>query len=294
MNKFSISQFCLAIAIGYLAYALTNIAKEIPTLVTVVDKTANTAEKFQPQIDAIIANVDNINRQIPDILQQIEQSRPMLESAIKESNRYSSSIPDLLAHLTTIESQISQIQQQLPDVLNRVDSIVETTNKTTLEAAKWRPHSSAYIEQIEHSRKDIPEYLTRIEYIIEDAKTIGREASSGMVSGFFQGVVSIPFNVLSKLTGIVDSDSQSARHLTEKDIEILKEKTITLLKDNNRRSITWRNKASENSGTITKTRDYIKNKQSCHDIEMVNRFNQSSETLNRTMCQDKDGDWRVN
>lgn len=293
MNKFSISQFCLALAIGYLAFSLSKIAQQIPTLVTVVDKTADTAEKFQPQIDNVIANVDAINQQIPNILAQIEQTRPLIDEAIKESGRYSQSIPALLEHLTTIEKQVADIQTQLPAVLSRIDQIVLTTDSTTKEVAKWRPHSTAYIEQIKHSREDIPEYLTRVEYIIEDAKTIGREASSGMVSGFFQGVVSIPFNVLSKLTGIVDSDSQSARHLTEEDIAILKEKTVTLLKDPNRKSITWRNKKSENSGTISKKRDFKDKGKSCHAIEMVNKFDKKSETLYSTMCKDQDGDWRV-
>ncbi len=293
MNKFSISQVLLAAAIGYLAFALLQIAKEIPTLVQVVDKTAATADKFQPQIDEIITNIEAINQQIPEALKQIELTRPLIEDVIVESQQYSNQIPALLEHLTTIESQVAAIEKQIPEILTRIDQVVLTTNNTTKEVALWRPHSTAYIAQIKHSREDIPQYLTRVEDIIVDAKSIGQEASSGMVTGLFQGVVSLPFNVVSKLAGIVDTDSRSAKYLTDDDVAMIQAKAIILLDDGGRNKINWRNKDSGNSGTITKGKRYKSNNKTCYKMTMKNNFNRESETLNEAMCRDKEGDWKI-
>lgn len=294
---FSYSQLLLSAAIGYLAYALLSFTKEIPALIKAVDRAT-------PHISAVVSEVELIrievgevralvDEQIPAILMQVDSALPLVEQGIAQSEHYAKELPQLWRHLEEVETQIRLIQQQLPSILQRVDAVIETTNATTEEISQWRPHSTQYLTEIAHSRQDIPQYLTRVEAIIVDAKTIGTEASSGLVSGFIKGVISLPLDVVSGLTGIVDDKSLSAKYLSAKDVTIIQNKVLLLLKNNNKKSIFWQNDDSGNRGKISKEPKFLQNGLSCHKITFVNYFKRQQETLNKLMCQDKDDLWQV-
>jgi len=311
MNRFSYSQALLALAIGYLAFSLTQVSHHIPTIVDIIDKTNITVDKVTPQIPDILSSVDDINqqvadvvaevalvrvlldKQVPDILTQVALTRPVVDSVITESQQYSQQLPDLMSHLTKIEQQIALLEQQIPLILSRIDNVVETTKSTTNEIALWRPHSLEYIEQIKHSRSDIPHYLTRAEFIVADAKTIGKEASSGLFVGLLQGALSLPFDVISGLTGIVEPNSQSAKNLTSLDISLMQEQTVELLNDSYQSKAIWQNVESNNRGTITKGTQFDKNSLVCHQLTFSNYFKNESEVLNELMCRGDDGLWKL-
>lgn len=296
-TTFSYSQLLLSAAIGYLAYALLSFTKEIPELIQAVDRTT-------PQISAIVSEVELvrievgqvralIDEQIPAILMQVDSALPLVERGIAQSEQYSKEIPKLWQHLEEIEAQIQLVQQNLPSILQRVDAVIKTTNATTEEVALWRPHSTQYLTEIEHSRQDIPHYLTRVEAIIIDAKTIGKEASSGLVSGFIKGVISLPFDVVSGLTGIVDASSLSAKYLTAKDVSIIQEQVLLLLTNSNKQQTFWHNNDSNNRGKISKKPRFLQNELPCHKLTFNNHFKDQQETLYKVMCQDKDDLWQV-
>ncbi len=315
MNRFSYSQVLLALAIAYLAFSLIQISQQIPTIVDIIDKTNITVDKVTPQIPTILSSVDDINKQVadvvaevalvrvlldeqvPEILTQVALTRPVVDSVVDkvvtESQHYSQQLPALMQHLTKIERQISQLEQQIPLILTRIDNVVQTTTKTTNEIAKWRPHSTQYIEQIKHSRLDIPHYLTRAEFIVADAKTIGKEASSGLFVGLLKGALTLPFDVISGLTGIVEPDSKSAKNLTSLDISLMQEKTIKLLNDSLQTKTIWQNTESGNRGTIAKASEFNKNNMVCHQLTFTNYFDQESEMLIELMCRGEDGLWKV-
>lgn len=300
MNKMSISQILLAAAIAYLAYSLIHISSQIPNALKLVDETTKSIEKFQPQIDQIIVQVDGINQQIPAILAQIEQTRPLIDQALVESNKYSSQIPAVLTHLTKVEQQVAAIDKQLPDILARIDNVVATTNNTTKEIAKWRPHSTEYIKQLEYSRQDIPSYLTRVEdiavdaqTIISDAKTIGSENSSGLVTGLFKGVVSLPFSVVSNLTGIVDSSSKSAKYLTEDDIAFMQESAIAVLSSKTLTEKSWRNKSTGHYGKVSQGKAFKKKGKQCYQLTFTNYFNGERERLQEDACLNSESLWQI-
>ncbi|WP_019027222.1 hypothetical protein [Colwellia piezophila] len=304
IKQFSYSQALLAAAIAFLAWSLFKFTLQVPAILSVIEKTSQTVDSVSPKIDDIVAEVALVrievgevrlllSQQTPAILSQVEASLPVIQQVVAESEYYSRQLPALLEQIASIEQQVTILQESMPAILLRVDSVVKTTNNTTAEAANWRPHSTLYLNEIELSREYIPQYLTRIERTIVDAKTIGSEASSGIVSGFFKGVISLPFEMVAGLTGIVDKDSRSAKYLTAEDVALMQEKVIALLNDNYQKKTIWQNVKSGNRGTIIKGKTMTRNKQQCLNVTFNNHFGSDKETLTEIMCIDEKGLWKV-
>ncbi len=302
--KFSIPQTLLALAIAYFAYALMGFSKEVPSFIKAVDRTTPHITTIVDEVALVrseIALVRSevtlvrglVDKQVPAILLKIDTALPLVEQGLAQSEQYSKQLPILWQHLDKIEVQMQALQEDLPKVLKRVDDAVITSNEAINELAQWRPVSEEYLTQIEHSRDDIPQYLTRIEGIVIDSKNIGEEASSGLVPGFFKGIISLPFEVLTGLAGIVDSKSRSAKNLTANDITIIQEKVVILLENNTSKQISWQNKKSGNRGKITKETEFKKKGQTCHRIILNNNFKGQQETLRKVACKNKDDLWQV-
>jgi regulator of replication initiation timing len=304
IKKFSPSQTLLALAIAFLALSLFKFTLHVPAIISVIEKTIKTVDSVSPRVEDIIDEValvrleigkvrELVSQQTPVILAQVQASLPVVQQVVVESEYYSRQLPTVLSQLASIEQQIEQLQKSIPAVLKRIDAVVETTNNTTTEVAQWRPHSIRYLEEIELSRDYIPQYLSRIENTIVNAKTIGSEASSGLVSGFFKGVISLPFEMVSGLTGIVDVDSRSAKYLTAQDVALMQEKVIALLSDSNQTKSLWQNVKSGNRGTIMKGKTTKRNKKQCINVIFKNYFGKDKETLTEIMCIDEKGLWKV-
>ena len=305
VKQFSYSQALLAIAIALLALSLFKFTMHVPAIISAIEKTTKTVDLVSPKVDDIVNEVALVRvevskvrklvaQQTPVILSQVEASLPVVQQVVVESEYYSRQLPALLNQIANIEQQVEKLQTSMPAILKRVDAVVKTTNNTTEEVARWRPHSTRYLEEIELSREYIPNYLSRIENTVVDAKTIGSEASSGLVSGFFKGVINLPFEVVSGLTGIVDADSRSAKYLTAQDVALMQEKVVALLNDSNQTKAAWQNVKSGNRGTIIKGKKTTRNKQQCLMVIFNNHFGNDKETLKELMCVNDKGLWKVN
>ena len=303
-KQFSYSQALLASAIAFLAFSVLKFTLQIPEILHVVDKTRQTIDAVNPNISDIVDEVALVRKEVanvralvseqaPEILSQVEASLPVIREVVLESENYSKQIPAVLAQLDKIEQQVALLQKNMPSILARVDAVVKSTDNTTAEVARWRPHSSQYLEEIKQSKDYIPKYLTRIENTVLEAKTVGKEASSGLVSGFFKGVITLPFEMVAGLAGMVDVDSRSAKNLTAQDIALMQETVIALLGDQNQRKSVWQNVDSGNRGTIIKGAQVRRNGQNCHAITFNNHFGNEKETLTEQMCQDDKGLWKV-
>jgi len=297
INKFNLSQILLSLAVAFLAFSLIKIANQIPDILRVVEKSG-------PKVDAIVDEANLIRKEVrlvrllvaqqtPEILAKVENTLPVVKQVITESGRYSSQLPAAFEQVEKLTQDIQQLRESLPSILQRIDAIVDATNNTTSEVAKWRPHSRGFLSEIALSRENIPQYLLRAENIVIDAKSIGKEASSGIVSGFFKGVISLPFEVVSGLAGIVDSNSRSAKYLTAADVSLMQEKVVSLLNDKNQSKAVWQNIESDNRGTINKGKLIKRNQQNCHRLTFNNYFSKERETLKELMCINNDGLWRV-
>jgi uncharacterized protein YoxC len=304
VKQFSYSQGLLALAISFLAFSLFKFTLHVPGIINVIDKTTRTVDLVSPKVDNIVNEIalireevakvrELVSQQTPVILSQVKESLPVVQQVVAESEYYSRQLPALLNQLANIEQQVGDLQTSMPAILKRIDAIVITTNNTTSEVARWRPHSTRYLEEITLSRDYIPQYLSRIENTIEDAKTVGKEASSGLVSGFFKGMITLPFEVVAGLTGIVDKDSRSAKYLTAQDVSLMQEKVVALLNDKNQTKSVWQNVKSGNRGTIIKGENTKRNNQQCINVIFNNHFGKDKETLNELMCIGDTGLWKV-
>ena len=297
MKSISISQLLLALAIAYLAYAILSFTREVPAIITLVDDLSPQVETITKEVALVREEISQVRqlvaKQTPEILTQVQDTLPVIEQVVAESERYSSQIPQILRQLEQIEQQVANVQAQLPQIYQIVDDVVLTTQATTAEIAKWRPHSQKYIDELEYARQDIPQYLTRVEHIVADAKTVGKETSSGLVSGFFKGVISLPFEVVSGLTGIVDSKSKSAKYLTATDVTLIQEHAIALLESQAQTQTIWQNVETGNRGRISKGNLQYRDKQPCHELTFINHFKGQKETLKELMCKNDKGLWQV-
>jgi surface antigen len=304
IKKFYYSQALLAVAIAFLAFSLFRFSLHIPAVINAIKDTTDTVDLVSPQIDSIVNEIELVRievskvrtlvqQQTPDILSQVAATLPVVEQVILESKNYSRQIPALLDKLSSIEQQVASLQTSLPEILKRVDVIVKTMDNTMAEIALWRPHSTQYLEEIKRSRDYIPKYLSRIENTVIDAKTVGAENTRGLVSGFVEGVISLPFEVVAGLTGIVDINSHSAKYLTAKDVALMQEKIVSLLNDSNQSKSVWQNVDSGNRGTIIKSKMIKRNKQECYSVSFNNHFGNNKEKLKELMCQDNKGLWKV-
>ncbi len=297
ISKFSVSQALLALAIAYFAYALLSLTKELPSIISAIDRTTPHITTIIDEVELVRVEVAQVrtlvDKQVPAILSQINNILPLVEQGLMQGEAYSKQLPKLWQHLDNVEMQIQALQKDLPSILRRVDAVVITSNTAIDELAKWRPHSAKYITAIEYTREDIPQYLTRVENIVIDAKTIGSEASSGLISGFFKGVMSLPFEMVAGLTGIVDSKSRSAKYLTADDVSMMQEKVLVLLGNHTKKHVSWQNDESNNHGKISKEKQFKRNKQTCHLIAFTNYFKDQQEILKEVMCKDKDDLWQV-
>jgi hypothetical protein len=304
VKQFSYSQFLLALAIAFLAFALFKFTLQVPAILRVIDKTTITIDSVIPEVDDIINEVALVrievgkvralvSQQTPVILAQVEASLPVVQQVVVESENYSRQLPALLSQISSIEQHIEKLQKSMPAILKRVDAIIKTTNNSTTEVARWRPHSTRYLEEITLSRDYIPQYLSRIEKTIVDAKTVGSATSSGLVSGFFKGMIALPFEMVAGLTGIVDVNSRSAKYLTAQDVALMQEKVVGLLNNSNQTKSVWQNVKSGNRGTIIKGEVTTRNTQPCINIIFNNHFGKDKETLKELMCIDDKGLWKV-
>ncbi|MBU2894850.1 hypothetical protein KO495_16220 [Colwellia sp. D2M02] len=303
-KNISLIQLTFSLALFALAASLFNISRYIPEILTTINNTVQHVDNISPEIDRIVDEValvraevtlvrEQLATQVPTVLTQVSATLPVIQQVIRESEHYSQQIPAILKQVALVEQNLSSIEKQLPHIFKRIDNITVTTQNVVNEAALWRPHSTQYLAEIEQSKEYIPQYLTRAENIVISAKTIGSEASSGLVSGFLKGVVSLPFEVVSGLSGIVDSSSRSAKKLTAKDVALMQEKVILLLDHSSQLKVIWYNVESGNRGTITKGEKVTKHEKLCYHLTFENSFAKEKEVLRELMCRNDEGLWSV-
>jgi surface antigen len=169
--------------------------------------------------------------------------------------------------------------------------------------------SQAIREEIAEIRKLIPSLLERVDRsvaVIDDANDkalnaillagdAGKKASEGAVSGFFTGLIKLPFKLIGTLASpIVKSIAADvAKKLTEKDLELIataSKKAVEAKKIG--RAWKWNNPESGNSGSLTIIRKYEIRSHVCVEVQ-VRVSIKGKEKMNEPdyLCLNKDKKW---
>jgi surface antigen len=282
------SRFAVAAAIIYFAYQVSQINDSVSIVTQSVDQisrhiepTLKQAQDISLEIAAtrklipdILAEVAEVRKQIPAILAEVAEVRKQIPAIVAEVAEVRRQIPPILERVDAINQQIEPIllrvdetQRQIPLILTTADDAILALNDTRKEVLPYLPKA---LEEIRLMRESIDPTLDRVETLVDDsfikadqtiasARAAGKEASEGAVSGFFSGLVKLPFSFIGSLASpLVSSiDAGVAEQMTDKDFKLLAEaanqahKSSTTGKD-----WTWENPASGNSGSITIIRKF--------------------------------------
>jgi surface antigen/regulator of replication initiation timing len=256
------SRFAIAAAIIYFAYQLAQINDNVPVITQSVEQVSRHIEPTLEEVKQVRLEIARVRELVPDILAEVTKVRQQVPPIIAQVESVNQQIDPLLSRLEKTVAVIDETQQQIPQILNTADDAIVALNATRKEVLPMVPQ---VLEEIKLTRESIDPTLDRVDGLVEDvffkaqnaitaAEGAGKKASEGAVSGFFTGLIKLPFKFIGSLASpIVDSlDVNVARKLTEKDIELLAEAGTQAIKSKNiGKERRWENPKSGNSGSIT-------------------------------------------
>jgi len=168
------------------------------------------------------------------------------------------------------------------------------------------PYIPLTLEEVRLMRKTIEDSLDRIEILIADANDkalnailqagdAGKKASEGAVSGFFTGLIKLPFKLVGTLASpiVKTIDADVAKKLTDKDVELMAKAGNQAIEAKKiGRAWKWDNPKSGNSGSLTITRKYEIRSHVCVEVE-VRVSIKGREKMNKpdNLCLNKDKKW---
>ena len=160
---FSLSLFALAGSIAYFTYEMTIVSKQVPDILQSID---NTSEKIEPIIDEVGQIIDLV----PPILEQVEESRKLIPPILKQVEESRKLIPPILKEveqtrkmIPPILEQVELTRKQIPAVLKESKAIRGELPAVLSSADKASQAVTDVSRQIEATRPLIPEVLKEVE-----------------------------------------------------------------------------------------------------------------------------------
>lgn len=160
----SIAILALSSSIAYFAYALVGVTKEVQKVreyMPALLKQVETVEKGV-RIEAWLELAQQLDKQLPDVLQQLEKTRVTL-------NEVQQKIPAILSEVSHLRqqtvpsllSEVKAVRLMLPKTLKEMDDIVEKAKNVGEEAAEGAVQGTvkeiftAPLNLIDDAEKDI-------------------------------------------------------------------------------------------------------------------------------------------
>lgn len=280
------SMMMLAVALVYFAKEMADISRQIPGILQVI---TDTSEKIQPVTD----EVDEIKQLIPPLLLEIEESRKLVKAAIEQYAISNQHIPRIL-------DEVAAARQALPQALKTVDGASAAVIMMSKEIEAGRPLIPEILQEVEKTRESIPAMLDRADQLVANARTAGKEASQGAVTGVFSGILMAPFdfvgNVGERLVGRVSGSD--AKKLGREDYALIEKASSELLARGKKGEVKgWENERGNNSGTVkllavTEEEDEEGNVVECRKLYVeIRHKNDIIQALETTVCKDEAGKW---
>ena len=183
----SLSIVILSAAISYLAYSLLEISREVaqvrqqlPVLLDKVEKIEQGAD-----IDAWLTLANNLNQQIPDVLQRVDSVNQSVACINQQ-------LPGILKEVNHIRNET------VPSVLTEVKAVRTTTVPAVLSEVKEVRTKTVppVLAEVAATRKMVPGTLTEVNKLIDKAQTAGKDAAEGAVQGTVKGILLTPVHLL--------------------------------------------------------------------------------------------------
>jgi len=288
------SQFSLAAALIYFTIEISGIVIQIPDILSSVEKTS---EKINP----IVSEIGKVREQIPLILKEIEEVRKQIPPVLDE-------VKELRQQLPAILVEVKEVREQIPAVLVEVKEIRQQVPLVLTEVKLYRQQIPLILDEVEEVRILVPDILTEVasmreaippmlvqgERMIREARTAGKEASEGAVTGVFTGIIKAPFKLVGGLgRSMFGSSSHDIAGFTEGDKNLAGNIAVTILEHGKLgEKLTWANPESGNDGTITFFETKKIDGKECRVFRNVVRIAGNEKINNNiTACQNKDSEW---
>ena len=316
-NLASLSRFALAAAIFYFAFQLYQINQNVPAISQSIDRVSQQVEPSLEEAQAIREELAEIRKLIPSLLDRVDKSVAVMddtqrqipqiinatEKALAVISETQQRIPQILITTENAVAAINETQRQIPQIVNTAENAIVALNLTRDEVVPYIPLT---LEEVRLVRKTMELSLDRIEILIDDANDkalnaivlagdAGKKASEGAVSGFFTGLIKLPFKLVGTLASpiVKTIDADVAKKLTDKDVELMHEAGKQAVdKKKFGRAWKWDNPKSGNSGSLTITRKYEIRSHVCVEVE-VRVSIKGREKMNEpdNLCLNKDKKW---
>ncbi len=329
----NIGRFAIAAAIFYFGYQVAQIGQQVPRVADSVD---TVSQQFEPalaevervrgeiaEIRALVPQIldeaAEIRATVPTILDEVAAVRQQIPPVVDEIGQVRQQVPEILQRVDALESRIDPIlqrvdrslatlestQQQIPQILSTADSAVASIDQARYTLAPLVPQT---LEEIRLTREAVDPTLDRVQVLVDDAygkaqdaitaaQGAGQEASEGAVTGFFTGILKLPFKLVGTLASpIVNSiDPDVARLLEEKDLELMAEAGRRAVEaENLGKPERWDNPRTDMSGSITILRKHSVDERSCYEVQIKiqQRRRQLADNID-DFCQGEDGQWAL-
>lgn len=234
------------------------------------------------------AQIVTVTTEIPDLLVSIDKVNENITPVVNEVTELRKQIPAIL-------KEISEVRKQIPPILEEVKKVREQVPPILEEVKKTRILVPGVLAEVAETRKSLPSMLAQGNQIIAGASAVGEQAGKGAVKGFFKGIVTAPFRLVSGMgktlfsVGGKTEEKLSKEDLKQLDLigsEILASETIGETRN-------WKNKAQGLTGRLTLLAIGLTDNKTCKKLQIQLWHNKKSimDKIS-TMCLDVNGDWQ--
>ena len=293
----ALALFALAASLAYFTYELSMVSRQIPDVLVSINNTTDKVEpvvteagKMIDLIPAILQEVEATRNTIPPILREVELTRAQIPAILKEVDQTRKQVPAVL-------KQVEAVRKDIPAVLKSADKASDAVVAISREVEATRPLIPEILKEVETTRESIPPMMDRADGLIEKARSAGKEASQGAVTGLFSGIIMAPFALVADVgRGITGMSAEEAKAYDKKDFKLIENTVIDLLnagKEGDERE--WNNPDSGNNGTVKLVDSYNGGEYGeyeCHTMRIkIYKKDKLTKQTSPSFCKNDEGKW---
>lgn len=293
-NALAMAVFALALAIGYFAFELSRLSRNIPQILAAVESASD-------EVGPLAQEIAQISEMVPPIVDEVTAIRGQIPAILDEVAAVRETIPPVLAEVAEtrkvimpIIEEVELIRADLPEILETVDNTSVAVRASADQIQAINAIAPSFLDEMRATRAMIPDTLDRVDALLDEAATVGRRTSEGAVTGIVTGVVRTPFAILGGLTGGGDSDELGMEEFTDEDRVIALAAAEGIDAQPKGTQVSWRNPQSGTSGVFTLRNKYTRGGLPC--VQIRNEAWRDGERITRTSfdaCQQSNGEWQL-